>query len=47
LAAGLSAGRSWWAHHRSTRIDIELTFLKEKAEDYLDFLESVCLLASF
>ena len=40
-------GRSWWAHRENTRIDIQLTIPPEKAEDYLHFLESVCVLASF
>jgi len=43
---GPSGGRSWRAHRVSTRINIELTFPPEKAEDYLHCLESVCLLAS-
>jgi len=42
-----SGGRTWWAHRDRTRIDIELTILSEKAEDYLHLLETVCLLASF
>lgn len=44
------AGR-WWAQLVGAplmyRAKIELTFLPEKAEDYLHFLESGCLLASF
>ena len=47
LASAVSGGRSWWAHRQYTRINIELTTLPEKVEDYLHFLESVCLLASF
>jgi hypothetical protein len=41
LALAVSGGRSWWAHDECTRINIELTILPEKAEDYLHFLESV------
>ena len=46
-AAAVSGGRSWWAQRECTRISIELTILPEKVEDYLHFLESVCLSASF
>ena len=43
----VGGGRSWWAHRQYTRINTELTILPEKVEDYLHFLESVCLLARF
>ena len=28
-----SGGRTWWAHLKSTRINIELTILRKKIED--------------
>ena len=40
---GAAGGRTL----QRTRINIELTILAEKVEDYLHFLESVCLSASF
>lgn len=33
-------GRSWWAHHRFSRVDIELTILPEKVEELMALLES-------
>jgi hypothetical protein len=33
----MSGGRSWWAHHELTRINIELTFQKEEIEEQPDF----------
>jgi hypothetical protein len=34
LVLAVRGGRSWWARRKSIRINIELTFLQEKAEDY-------------
>ena len=36
MASGVSGGRRRWAHPQCTRINIELTFLQEKAEDLMN-----------
>ena len=33
LLARLSGGRSWWAHFKFTRINIEMIFLRKKIEE--------------
>ena len=43
----LSGGRTWWAHFKFTRINIELTILHKKIEDLREarasmFLEAAC-----
>jgi len=38
--AAAGGGRSWWAHHECTRVNIELTIRPEKAEDRMGILKS-------
>jgi hypothetical protein len=37
-AVGALGGRTWWAHLKITRINIELTILYKKIEDLLELL---------
>ena len=37
--SGLSGGRTWWAHFEFTRINIELTILRQKIEDLCEARE--------
>jgi hypothetical protein len=32
-------GRSWWAHHNLTRMNIQLTILKNQVEEMLEVLQ--------
>ena len=41
----VSGGRRWWAHRESSRINIELTILPEKAEDVMELQGTVHSLA--
>lgn len=38
-----SGGRTWWAHLEFTPINIKLTILPKKIEDYLEFWKSSVL----